>query len=87
MTALFETVLRISAEAAVLSLLALGARFVVGRRPGKGSVRTGPKHVPQHGRRTGRLRSLATERVRRGGAAPGGGDACVFWRADFKRAA
>lgn len=34
MTALFESVLRISAEAAVLSLLALGARFVVGRRPG-----------------------------------------------------
>jgi hypothetical protein len=34
MTALFESVLRISAEAAVLVLLVLGARLIVSRRPG-----------------------------------------------------
>lgn len=34
MTSFFESVLRISAEAAVLALLVLGARLIVGRRPG-----------------------------------------------------
>lgn len=34
MTVLFESVLRISLEAAVLLLLVLGARLIVGRRPG-----------------------------------------------------
>lgn len=34
MTSVFESVLRISTEAAVLALLVLGARLIVGRRPG-----------------------------------------------------
>ncbi len=34
MTAVFESVLLVSAEAAVLALLVLGARLIVGRRPG-----------------------------------------------------